>query len=55
MEALREIFVDEVREQVSKRAMATFAKSVDIVPAKLGDFAATMGAAALVAADEPKD
>lgn len=49
VEAMPEIILDEVRKQVSKRAMVSFAKSVEIVAAKLDDMAGVMGAAALAA------
>lgn len=48
VEALEEIFVDEVRKAVAKRAMRSLAKDVKVVAAKLGDDAGAMGAAALV-------
>ena len=49
VEAMKDLFVDEVKDAVKARAMASFAKSTDIVAAKLDDMAATMGAAALAA------
>jgi glucokinase len=54
VEAMKDLFLEEVRDTVGKRAMASFAKSVDIVAAKLDDHAAVMGAAAL-AAEEAAD
>ncbi len=47
IEAMKDIFLPEVRAAVEKRAMASFVKSVSIVPAKLDDMATAMGAAAL--------
>jgi glucokinase len=49
VEAMEDLFLDEVRKAVAKRAMASFAKGADIVAAELGDEAAVMGAAALAA------
>lgn len=49
IEAMKDIFLPEVRAAVEKRAMASFVKSTAIVPAKLDDLAAVMGAAALAA------
>ncbi len=49
VEAMKELFLEEVRDAVGKRAMASFAKSVSIVTAKLDDLATAMGAAALAA------
>jgi glucokinase len=49
VEALQDILVEEVHKAVEKRAMSSFAKSVDVVAAKLGDDATIMGAAALAA------
>ena len=49
MEAMKDIFLEEVKDAVGKRAMSSFAKSVDIVAAKLDDLATAMGAAALAA------
>ncbi len=54
VEAMEEIILEEVREAVSKRAMTAFVKSVNILPAKLGDMATAMGAAALVAKGDDK-
>lgn len=54
VEAMKDLFLEEVRDTVAKRAMASFAKTVDIVAAKLDDSAAVMGAAAL-AAETPHD
>lgn len=53
VEALASIIVEEVRKGVEKRAMASFAKSVEVVAAKLGDDAGVMGAAALAADAAP--
>jgi glucokinase len=47
IEALETLIVDQVRRTVRRRAMTSFADAVSIVPAKLGDFAGAMGAAAL--------
>lgn len=49
VEALKDILLEEVRDAVSKRAMSSLVKTVDIVSAKLDDNAGAMGAAALVA------
>jgi GTP-binding protein YchF len=49
VEAMKDIYLEEVKDAVSKRAMASFAKSVSIVTAKLDDLATAMGAAALAA------
>lgn len=49
VEALKGLYLDEVRDTVARRAMASFAKTVNIVAAKLDDDAAVMGAAALAA------
>ncbi|HMP74814.1 MAG TPA: ROK family protein [Kiritimatiellia bacterium] len=49
VEAMKDIFLEEVKDAVSKRAMVSFAKTTDIVAAKLDDMATVMGAAALAA------
>lgn len=49
IEAMKDIFLPEVRAAVEKRAMVSFVKSTAIVTAKLDDLAAVMGAAALAA------
>jgi len=49
VEALRDIFLAEVRDAFSKRVMESFAKSTEITVASLGDDATVMGAAALIA------
>jgi glucokinase len=49
VEALQDIFLDEVRSIVSKNVMDSFAKSIEVEVASLGDDAAVMGAAALIA------
>ncbi|HMP91002.1 MAG TPA: ROK family protein [Kiritimatiellia bacterium] len=49
VEALKDIFLEEVRDTVSKRVMESFAKGMQINVASLGDDAAVMGAAALIA------
>lgn len=50
VEALRGIFLEEVRETVQKNVMDSFAKSITVEVATLGDDAGVMGAAALIAA-----
>lgn len=50
VEALRDLFLEEVREVVAKSVMDSFAKSIDVQVATLGDDAGVMGAAALIAA-----
>ena len=47
VEAMKDIFVDEARKAIAKQAMTSFAKTVEIVAAKLGDDAVVMGSAAL--------
>jgi glucokinase len=47
IEAMKDIFIPEIKAAVEKRAMASFAKSVEIVPGKLDDLATAIGAAAL--------
>ena len=49
VEALKDIFLDEVRGVVSKNVMDSFSKSIEIEVASLGDDAGVMGAAALIA------
>jgi len=49
VEALKDIFLDEVRDTVSKKVMDSFSKQVEVTVASLGDDAAVMGAAALIA------
>jgi glucokinase len=49
VEALNDIFLDEVKDAVSKRVMDSFAKSIDVEVATLGDDATVMGAAAMIA------
>ncbi|MCO5069396.1 MAG: ROK family protein [Kiritimatiellae bacterium] len=49
VEAMKDIFLSEVKDAVSKRAMPAFVKAADIVAAKLDDLATAMGAAALAA------
>lgn len=53
IEAMKDIFLEEVQAAVEKRVMASYVKSVKIVPARLDDLATAMGAAAL-ASDERK-
>lgn len=55
IEAMKDLYLEEVRDAVSKRAMTTFAKSVNIVAAKLDDSATAMGAAALIEEAVMKD
>ncbi len=52
VEAMSDLFLNEVRKTVDNRAMKSFTKSLKIVAAQLGDNATVMGAAALVAAEE---
>jgi glucokinase len=49
VEAMEDLFLDEVRKTVDARAMTSFTKSLKIVAAQLGDRATVMGAAALAA------
>jgi len=49
VEALKDIFLDEVRDTVAKKVMDSFSKQVEVTVATLGDDAAVMGAAALIA------
>ena len=49
VEAMTNLFVNEVRKSVESRAMKSLAKSLKIVAAQLGDDATVMGAAALAA------
>lgn len=49
VEALREIYLEEVAAAIEKRAMASYVKSVSLVTAKLEDLATAAGAAALAA------
>ena len=49
VEAMPDLYLGEVRKTVENRAMKTFAKSVKIVAAELGDNATVIGAAALAA------
>ncbi|MCS6771633.1 MAG: ROK family protein [Kiritimatiellae bacterium] len=49
IEAMKDIFLEEIQAAVEKRAMASFVKGVSIVPARLDDLATVMGAAALAA------
>jgi glucokinase len=49
VEAMKTIFLEEVREAFAKRAMTSYIKSTEIVAAKLDDNAAALGAAALAA------
>jgi len=48
VEAMPKLAVEEVRTGITETAMASFAKSLKVCSAKLGDDATTMGAAALV-------
>jgi glucokinase len=54
VEALKTIFLEEVRGVVAKNVMDSFSKSIDIQIATLGDDAGVMGAAALIAAKVEK-
>jgi glucokinase len=49
VEALSDLFVSEVRDVVSKKVMSSFAGGIAVQAAQLGDDAAVMGAAALIA------
>lgn len=49
VEAMPKLFLGEVRDAVREKAMKGFVSDLKIVPAKLGDEAGTLGAAALVA------
>jgi len=49
VEAMKSLFLEEVREAFAKRAMASYVKSTEIVTAKLDDNATALGAAALAA------
>jgi glucokinase len=49
VEALEDIFLEEVRKAVAKQAMASLGRGVRIAAAKLGDDAGVRGAAAVVA------
>lgn len=50
VEAMPAIFLGEVRKAVEGRAMKMYTEDLKIVPARLGDAATAMGAAALIAA-----
>jgi len=47
VEAMPDLFAGEVKEAIDAQAMETFSQAVKVVPAKLGDDAVVMGAAAL--------
>jgi len=49
MEAMPNLYLQEVRAAIKKQAMKPFTKSLKVVPAKLGDDAGILGAAALAA------
>jgi glucokinase len=49
VEAMDNLFVEEVKKGIAKRAMNSFVKGTTVVAAKLGDDATALGAAALVA------
>jgi glucokinase len=49
VEAMPDLFLGEVRKMIRARALKSFAKSLKIVAAQLGDHATVMGAAALAA------
>ncbi len=56
VEAMKALFLEEVRDAFAKRAMASYIKNTEIVAAKLDDNATVLGAAALAAeAAESKD
>jgi len=55
VEALKDIFLDEVRDTISSRVMDSFVKSIHVFVASLGDDATVMGAAALIADDVGRD
>ena len=46
VEAMTELFVEEVRDTAKRRVLPSFVDSFEVVAAKLGDDAAVMGAAA---------
>jgi len=50
IEAIPRLALEEVRRGVKETAMASFAREVRVVEARLGDDATTLGAAALAAA-----
>ena len=52
VEAMSDLFLNEVRKTVDNRAMKSFTKSLKIVAAELGDNATVMGAAALAAEEK---
>ena len=47
VEAMPDLYVDEVRNAIDENAMKTFGKGLRVVPAQLGDDATVRGAAAL--------
>ncbi len=49
VEALSDIYVDEVRKTIKRKALKAYADALTIAPAELGDDAGVMGAAALAA------
>lgn len=49
VEALSDIFLDEVHDVISKKVMTSFVASITVTVASLGDDAGVMGAAALIA------
>jgi glucokinase len=50
VEALPEVYLDEVRRVAHQNVLPTYAETFEILPAKLGDDAGAVGAAAFVAA-----
>jgi len=50
MEAMPSLYLQEVRAAIKRQAMKPFTKLLKVVPAKLGDDAGVLGAAALAAA-----
>ncbi len=50
VEALSDIFLDEIHDVISERVMDSFVRSITVAVASLGDDAGVMGAAALAAA-----
>jgi glucokinase len=54
MEAMPSLYLQEMRAAIKKQAMKPFTKSLKIVPAKLGDDAGVLGAAALAAETQDK-
>jgi glucokinase len=55
VEAMKDLFLDEIRKVVDNRAMKSFTKSLKIVAAELGDNATALGAAAMAAEADRKE